>query len=221
MAKDPAFLFYTQDFITGSLFMSNEDTGIYIRLLCAQHQHGGLIDKLAFNSMVGTKDLLRSKFIETDDGFFNKRLMEEMTKREKKSSNLSANAKIRWSKQCKSNAIAYAGHMPTEDENEIVNEVKNVVKKGRVIKGRGFKKPTIEEVRSYCQEIKTKVDPDLFFNTYESQGWIKSNKLPVLNWKSTIKTWEKRDERTNTNKNDNRSANERSERKKRLDSLGE
>lgn len=64
--------------------------------------------------------------------------------------------------------------------------------KGRVYKGKGFKKPSLEEVRAYCQEIKTDIDPDFFYNTYESQGWIKANGQPILNWKLTIKTWENR-----------------------------
>ncbi len=96
MSKDPAFPFYPQDFIMGVALMPNEQVGIYIKLLCIQHQHGGLIDKASFNSMVGSFELIRSKFIETEDGFFNKRLIEEMIKRERKSTNLSLNAKKRW-----------------------------------------------------------------------------------------------------------------------------
>ena len=122
MAKDPAFLFYTQDFLTGTMFMSNEQTGIYIKLLCAQHQHGGIIDKTAFENVINGDSIIRSKFIEVDDGFYNKRLFDEMLKRKKKSSSLSANALIRWEKekqkQCKSNANASDLNMPIEDENK-------------------------------------------------------------------------------------------------------
>lgn len=121
MPKDPAFPLYTQDFLTGTMFMSYEQTGIYIKLLCAQHQHGGLIPRLAFNSIVGQHDLVREKFIETSDGFFNKRLMDEMVKRQQKSSSLSDNAKKRWEGHCKSNAKAYNLHMPIEYENEDEN----------------------------------------------------------------------------------------------------
>lgn len=121
MAKDPAILFYAQDFLTGTMFMSNEQVGIYIRLLCAQHQHGGLIDKNSFNGMVKDDQMIRSKFIETDDGFFNERLMLEMNKRAKKSKNLSANAKARWEKY-KTDAIALQKYVPIENENEDVNE---------------------------------------------------------------------------------------------------
>jgi len=45
MAQDPAFLFYTGDFTTGTQFFSNEQIGIYLRILMAQHQHGHLTEK--------------------------------------------------------------------------------------------------------------------------------------------------------------------------------
>jgi uncharacterized protein YdaU (DUF1376 family) len=96
MAKDPAFLFYPSDFLTGTMFMNNEQIGIYIRLLCSQHQHGGIIDKLSFNSLVGENHLLKSKFIETETGFYNERLTIEMDKRNKKSNNMSETAKKVW-----------------------------------------------------------------------------------------------------------------------------
>lgn len=128
MAKDPAFLFYSQDFIMGTLHFTKEQKGIYIDLLCFQHQHGGIISKAVFNQFIGEHIIIKTKFIETEEGFFNKRLMEEMLKREKKSSNLSDNAKKRWDNQCKSNAIAYDLHMPIEDENENEDEDVNVIK---------------------------------------------------------------------------------------------
>lgn len=110
------------------MLMSHEDVGIYIRLLCVQHQHGGHIEKEAFKAMVGDKQVIKSKFIETEDGFFNKRLFEEMIKRQKKSHNLSDNAKKGWKNranamqmQSRCNAEAYDRHMPTEIENEDVS----------------------------------------------------------------------------------------------------
>ena len=38
MAKDPAVLFYTQDFLVATITMTNEQKGKYITLLCLQHQ---------------------------------------------------------------------------------------------------------------------------------------------------------------------------------------
>lgn len=125
MAKDPAMLFYVSDFITGTMFMSNEQVGIYIRLLCSQHQHGGFIDKDNFTLMVGDHKLLRGKFVETDDGFYNERLMKEMVKRSKKSSNMSDNAMIRWNKQkqCKGNAIAMQLKDKDKDRDKDIKEI--------------------------------------------------------------------------------------------------
>ena len=37
--KDPAFLFYTNDFQGGTIDMSCEEVGAYLRLLMYQHQH--------------------------------------------------------------------------------------------------------------------------------------------------------------------------------------
>lgn len=110
MAKDPAFLFYPSDFLTGTMFLNNEQIGIYIRLLCSQHQHGGLIDTISFDSLVDNNQLLKSKFIETKDGYYNERLAIEMNKRNKKSNNMSEVAKEVWKQRKiqlynKSNAI--------------------------------------------------------------------------------------------------------------------
>jgi len=42
MAKDPAFLFYSKDWIEGTAELSPEAKGVYIDLLCYQHQRGDL-----------------------------------------------------------------------------------------------------------------------------------------------------------------------------------
>jgi len=187
MAKDPAFLFYSQDFLTGTMFFNDAQTGIYIKLLCAQHQLGGIIAKDSFNAVVGDNNIIRSKFIETDDGFFNQRLMEEMEKRSIKSTNLSANAKVRWDKhkeaiqsKCKSNAKASAKHMPIEDEieNEDVNkiEVKKEILRGRA---RKFK----AEVYSF-----TEYPPEMLKEFF--QYWIEPNKSFTKMRYELQKTWE-------------------------------
>ncbi|HUX61297.1 MAG TPA: hypothetical protein VMV32_08285 [Ignavibacteriaceae bacterium] len=153
--KDPSFLFYPADFLTGTMFMSNEDIGIYVKLLCAQHQHGGIIEKTAFNSLVKENSIVRTKFIESEEGFFNKRLMIEMEKRSIKSTNLSANAKLRWEKEkqkeYKSNAIALDMNMPTVDRDINDNKDKNPSKKAH------------EEIK---KEKELEIKFELFWATY-------------------------------------------------------
>jgi|TARA_R110002153_G_scaffold246043_1_gene401638 hypothetical protein len=52
-----------------------------------------------------------------------------------------------------------------------------------------FKKPTTEEIQSYCTERKNNVDSMKFFNFYESNGW-KVGKNAMKDWKASIRTWE-------------------------------
>ena len=55
-----------------------------------------------------------------------------------------------------------------------------------------FTKPTLDEVRAYCQERNNKVDPESFIDFYESKGW-KIGKDTMKDWKAAVRTWERRD----------------------------
>lgn len=82
MAKDPAFLFYTQDFSTGTQFFSDEQLGKYLRLLMAQHQHGHLSEKRMMLICKVQDEEILAKFSKDGNGFFfNERLEKEANKR--------------------------------------------------------------------------------------------------------------------------------------------
>ena len=57
-----------------------------------------------------------------------------------------------------------------------------------------FKKPTVDEVRAYCQERRNRVDPQAFVDFYESKGW-KIGKNPMKDWQASVRTWEKREDK--------------------------
>lgn len=57
-----------------------------------------------------------------------------------------------------------------------------------------FIPPTIEEVRTYCQERKNTIDAEAFVDYYTSNGWKVGGKSPMKDWKAAVRTWEKRDE---------------------------
>lgn len=78
--KQPAFLFYPEAFLVGTMDMTDKEVGQYIRLLCRQHQKGHIApEKIEFFS-----EEVRSKFVQDENGFyFNKRLEEEIQKRTK------------------------------------------------------------------------------------------------------------------------------------------
>lgn len=61
-------------------------------------------------------------------------------------------------------------------------------------RSRLFTPPTLEEVRAYCIERKSSVDPEAFIAHYESNGWHVGNRK-MANWKSAVITWEKNDAR--------------------------
>lgn len=84
MAKDPAFLFYSKDWLEGTMEMSAEEKGVYIDLLAHQHQKGSLpaeIKKLSKLAGMSEDDFnkiwveLCSKFIANASGrLVNRRL---------------------------------------------------------------------------------------------------------------------------------------------------
>ncbi len=84
MAKDPAVLFYTADFLVGTMTMSHEQVGKYIRLLCLQHQKGHLPEKEMLNVCHDRDDEIFGKFEIDDDGlYYNERMDWEIAKRSK------------------------------------------------------------------------------------------------------------------------------------------
>lgn len=83
MDKDPAFLFYSKDWLTGTADMMPDEKGVYIDLLCYQHQKGGLpTDTTRLAKMIGIShtDFLRiwetvsTKFHQMDNQLVNRRL---------------------------------------------------------------------------------------------------------------------------------------------------
>jgi uncharacterized protein YdaU (DUF1376 family) len=118
MSKDPAVLFYTSDFIAGTLTMSHEQRGKYILLLCLQHQQGKLSeeDMLAICGIFDVK--IYSKFTRNEDGFYyNERMKEESERRKKYSESRSSNRK--------NISSSYVEHMETETEDINTDIIKN------------------------------------------------------------------------------------------------
>ena len=52
-----------------------------------------------------------------------------------------------------------------------------------------FEKPPLEQVAAYCAERGGKVDPSLWFDHYESNGW-KVGKNPMRDWRAAVRKWE-------------------------------
>lgn len=83
MAKDPAFLFYSSDFLMGTLVLSMEQRGQYITILALMHQHGRLTleeMEIALHCKVSEKVLKKLKK-DSENKYYNERLEFESTKR--------------------------------------------------------------------------------------------------------------------------------------------
>ena len=58
--------------------------------------------------------------------------------------------------------------------------------------GGRFQRPTPAEVRTYCEERNSTVDPEAFVSYYESNGW-KVGKNPMKDWKAAVRNGERMD----------------------------
>lgn len=58
-----------------------------------------------------------------------------------------------------------------------------------------FIKPSIQEIKSYSLEIQFSIDPEAFFDYYESKGWM-IGKNPMKDWKAAVRTWKRNDQKT-------------------------
>ena len=120
--KDPAFLFYSSDFLTGTMFMSDTQIGKYIKILCTQHQKGHLSEKDMLKICKRYDKDIFEKFVKDEDGkYYNIRLEKEITKRREYSKSRRNNRKnkISFENIC----FSYVKHMENENENININDI--------------------------------------------------------------------------------------------------
>jgi len=65
-------------------------------------------------------------------------------------------------------------------------------------KGASFKKPTVNDIKEYCLWRNNGIDAETFFDFYESKNWL-IGKNKMKDWKACVRTWEKRQNKTNNN----------------------
>ena len=92
--KAPAFQFYAQDFLTGVMYLTNEEVGIYIKMLSKQWTDGKIPKKrlglFVGYDWVNLSEEIKEKFEDKGDYVINTRLEVE---REKKSNFLKRQSK--------------------------------------------------------------------------------------------------------------------------------
>jgi uncharacterized protein YdaU (DUF1376 family) len=117
--KSPAFSFYPDAWVLGTLSMSFEEQGVYLRMLCFQWSHGPS-DANAYANACGlayrshVERILSSKFERIGNVFANSRLEEEREKQQQRSDKARESASERWNAKNKGNAgESHANALPT------------------------------------------------------------------------------------------------------------
>ncbi len=89
-SKDPAFLFYSKDWIEGTAELSPAEKGVYIDLLCYQHQKSDLpsdlhricrLVRLSYDEFLVIWNVISDKFYVDGERMFNIKLSEVMSER--------------------------------------------------------------------------------------------------------------------------------------------
>lgn len=78
-----------------------------------------------------------------------------------------------------------------ENENENVNvnySLPQTPSKGA--ESVGVVTPSLSEIRDYCTERNSNIDPEEFYDFYSSKGWL-IGKTPMKDWKAAFRGWER------------------------------
>tara|TARA_R110000822_G_scaffold205419_3_gene341951 strand:+ start:5802 stop:6425 length:624 start_codon:yes stop_codon:yes gene_type:complete len=63
-----------------------------------------------------------------------------------------------------------------------------------IINNKYFNKPKVLDIKNYCLERKNNIDPEAFYDFYESKGWF-VGKSKMKCWKSAVRNWERGDKK--------------------------
>jgi hypothetical protein len=102
----------------------------------------------------------------------------------------------------KKNDKVYVKILDTNIIKTVITKQDNISKKDQLeknqikfLKKKRFKKPTLNELKTYFLEIEAKTEEtEIMFDYYESKGW-KVGKAPMKCWKSAARNWKRRSEK--------------------------
>ena len=134
MAKDPAFLFYPNDWLGGTLGMTLEQKGAYMELLMLQFNRGHMTEDM-IAQVLGQEGgrifgQIRNKFqVDENGNYFNARLEEEQIKRKSfvESRLNNKTGKNQYTKKEPHMLGHLTSHMENENENIYTNGIYNSI----------------------------------------------------------------------------------------------
>jgi hypothetical protein len=177
MGKDPAFLFYPNDYLGGTMGFDFEMHGMYLVMMIFQFNNGPFTYEKAQSICKNQFDSIKHKFCTSQDGlYYNDRLKQEVDKRKAYSESRRENVKKRYDKPTYVEDVnnicsTYGLHM--ENENRNINKDVFIGSKEEDCKGK--QKPewkenvsTFEKYQEWELEQYTKITND--------RNWIESRK---------------------------------------------
>ena len=207
--RSPAFQFYADDFLAGTITMTNEEKGAYISLLCIQWSRGFLSEndfqRVCAGMPTHSHGICQGKFeVDSEGHYRNKRLEVERAKQREYSEKQREIANRRWKTDAKAmpthmpthmpdDAKAMPTHMPESCSPSPSPSPKEEYRAPKSPRQR-FEKPSLEAVQARCTEIGLPLnEASKFINYYESKGWM-VGKNHMKCWKASLAGWKSRRE---------------------------
>jgi len=183
MAKDPAFLFYPNDYLGGTMGMTFEEKGAYIELLMTQFNRGHMSGHMVGQIVGQIWDKIKDKFIQDENGlWFNERLEHEQNARKSYVSSRKNN--LKGINQYTNKEGHINGHMSNhmEDVNkDVLKDIKEPVK---------ILIPDLATFVNYGIEISNnnyRMALEGKYEQWKTNGWKDGNNKPVKDWKAKLK----------------------------------
>jgi len=183
MAKDPAFLFYPNDYIGGTMGMTFEEKGAYIELLMLQFNRGHMTSHMVGQTVGQLWDKIKDKFeIDVNGLYYNVRLEQEKENRKSFSNSRRNNlsGKNQYSNKDKKGLGHMTSHM--EDVNKDVFNFKNSMAKY------GFKENLICEWLK-VRKNKKATDTETAYNKFIIQVELTKQDKNIVLEKCIEKSW--------------------------------
>lgn len=177
MPKDPAVLFYTSDFLGGTLLFTYEQKGQYIDLLCLQREiypdHIPL-DRMIIVCSSYDNPVFKKFTMDSDKKYYNERMEYEIKKRISycESRRLASNARFTKNNHTTDHTIDHTIHR-TRNRNRNSNANKERKK---------IKYPLLDEVKKYFAENGYR-GAERFYGGYAENDWCDSNGKKIISWK--------------------------------------
>jgi hypothetical protein len=186
MAKDPAFLFYPGDYVSGTMGMTFEEKGAYMDLLMLQFNRGHMNTHMIQHTVGHLWDQVKCKFIQDNEGlWYNVRLDVEKEKRKTFTESRRNNIKPKNKPKVEP---SYETHMQPHMDSHMENVNIDINKDININKS----KCSFEQVYEYMSlrigTDQAKIEAEKFVNYYESNGW-KVGKNPMKSWGAAANNW--------------------------------